>query len=157
MRVSTTLCRDVSGIIVFMDRRGSWKKMSRRGMKCWMAKNDLHAMKRILYDMGPWVVSRWPLERVLKLSHSLLVKRPPTPPKNGKKVCLKMLFRQFQVFLTYVFLSGKLADPDPLPPENKKNQVFLKMHFRQYLMFWAYVFLSGKLADPNPILSVNKL
>ena len=27
-----------------------------------------------------------------------------------------MLFRLFQVFLAYVFLSGKLADPDPLSP-----------------------------------------
>ena len=26
-----------------------------------------------------------------------------------------MLFRLFQVFLAYVFLSGKLADHDPLP------------------------------------------
>ena len=40
-----------------------------------------------------------------------------------------MLFRLFQVFLAYVFLSGKLADPDPLPPllvENSTNFFFLK-------------------------------
>ena len=42
--------------------------------------------------------------------------RPPHLLKmEGKKVCLKMLFRLFQVFLAYVFLSGKLADPDSLP------------------------------------------
>ena len=45
-----------------------------------LAKNDLHAMKRILYDMGPQVEARWPRERVLKLSQSLLVKRPFPPP-----------------------------------------------------------------------------
>ena len=43
--------------------------------------------------------------------------KTPHPPKIGKNlVCLKMLFRLFQVFLAYVFLSGKLADPDSLPP-----------------------------------------
>ena len=40
-------------------------------------KNDLHAMKRILYDTGPQVVARWLLERVLKMSHSFLVIRSP--------------------------------------------------------------------------------
>ena len=36
-----------------------------------------------------------------------------------------MLFRLFQVFLAYVFLSGKLADPDSLPPPlNGKFQYF---------------------------------
>ena len=53
-----------------------------------LAKNDLHVMKQILYDMGPQVVVRWSLERILKLSKSVLVKRPPTPPKNGKKISL---------------------------------------------------------------------
>ena len=38
-----------------------------------------------LYDMGVRVVSRWPLKRVLKLSHSILVKRPPIPLKMEKK------------------------------------------------------------------------
>ena len=42
-------------------------------------------MKRILYDTGPRVVARWSRERILKLSNLVLVKRPPTPPKNGKK------------------------------------------------------------------------
>ena len=46
-----------------------------------------------------------------------------------------MLFRQFQVFLAYVFLSGKLADPDPLPPllvENSTNFfLFLKPSLRE--------------------------
>ena len=27
-----------------------------------LAKNDLYAMKQILYDTGLWVVTRWPLE-----------------------------------------------------------------------------------------------
>ena len=39
-----------------------------------------------------------------------------------------MIFRVFQVFLAYVFLSGKLADPDPLPTpllvENSTNLYF---------------------------------
>ena len=35
-----------------------------------------------------------------------------------------MLFRLFQVFLAYVFLSGKLADPDPLPPSYWKIPLF---------------------------------
>ena len=38
-----------------------------------------------------------------------------------------MLFRLFQVFLAYVFLSGKLADPDSLAPllvENSTNFFF---------------------------------
>ena len=43
-----------------------------------LAKNDLHLMKQILYDTtGPPVVTRWPLERVLKLRNSVLVKRLP--------------------------------------------------------------------------------
>ena len=40
-----------------------------------------------------------------------------------------MLFSLFQVFLAYVFLSGKLANPDPLPPPKKidqKNKFVLK-------------------------------
>ena len=50
-----------------------------------LAKNDLHVMKRILYDTGPRVVARWSRERILKLSKSVLVKRPPTPLKMEKK------------------------------------------------------------------------
>ena len=42
-----------------------------------LAKNNLHVMKRIPYDTGPLVVARWPLERVLKLRNSVIVKRPP--------------------------------------------------------------------------------
>ena len=42
-----------------------------------MAKIDLHAMKRIMYETGPRVVARWLLERVLKLKKSVLMKRPP--------------------------------------------------------------------------------
>ena len=34
-----------------------------------MAENDLQTVKRILYDTGPPVVARWPLERILKMSH----------------------------------------------------------------------------------------
>ena len=69
-------------------------------------------MKRILYDTGPRVIARWSRERVSKLRISVLVKRPP--PKNRKnKFCIKMLFRPFRVFLAYVFLIGKLTDPDP--------------------------------------------
>ena len=45
--------------------------------KILLAKNDLHTMKRILYDTGPVVVARWPLKRVFKRRHSFLVKRPP--------------------------------------------------------------------------------
>ena len=33
----------------------------------WWKKNDLHAMKRILYDMGPLTLVRWPLYRALKV------------------------------------------------------------------------------------------
>ena len=47
-----------------------WKKFY------WL-KIDLHATKRFLYDMGPRVVTSWPLERVLKLKNSVMVKRPP--------------------------------------------------------------------------------
>ena len=53
--------------------------------KSLLAKNDLHVMKRILYNTGPRVVARWLRERVSKLRNSVLVKRPPTPLKNGKK------------------------------------------------------------------------
>ena len=35
-----------------------------------------------------------------------------------------MHFRPFPVFLAYVFLSGKLADPDPLPPLSGKFHFF---------------------------------
>ena len=50
-----------------------------------LAKNDIHDMKQILYDMGPQVVGRWPLERVLKLSHSFLLKRRKLT--NFDRVC----------------------------------------------------------------------
>ena len=35
-----------------------------------------------------------------------------------------MIFRVFQVFLAYVFLSGKLVDPDPPPPLGENSTVF---------------------------------
>ena len=50
--------------------------------KSLLAKNDLHVVKRILYNMGPRVVARWLRERVSKLRNSVLVNRPP---KNGGK------------------------------------------------------------------------
>ena len=36
-----------------------------------------------------------------------------SPIKIKKKVCRKMLIRPFPMFLAYVFLSGKSADPHP--------------------------------------------
>ena len=39
-----------------------------------LAKNNLHVMKRILYDTGPRVYARWSCERILKLSNSALMK-----------------------------------------------------------------------------------
>ena len=54
------------------------------GKNFYWLKNDLHTMKRILYDTGPGVVARWPLKRVFKRRHSFLVKRPPTPLKMEK-------------------------------------------------------------------------
>ena len=45
-----------------------------------------------------------------------------------------MLFRQFQVFLAYVFLSGKLADPDSLPPLLVENStIFFFETFPYYI------------------------
>ena len=52
--------------------------------KILLAKNYLHVMKRILYDTGPRVVARWSRERILKLSYSVLVKRPHNPLKMKK-------------------------------------------------------------------------
>ena len=68
-------------------------------------KNDLHAMKRILYDTGPQVVARWSRERILKLSNSVLVKRPPTPLKMEKnKFVLKCFLGHFECFKQLFFL-----------------------------------------------------
>ena len=50
-----------------------------------MARNNIHAVKQFLCDMGPQVVARWPLERVLKLSHSFLLKRRKLT--NFDRVC----------------------------------------------------------------------
>ena len=43
-----------------------------------------------------------------------------------------MLFRQFQVFLAYVFLSGKLADHDPLPPLLVENSTIFFFIFETF-------------------------
>ena len=45
-----------------------------------------------------------------------------------------MLFRLFQVFLAYVFLSGKLADPDPLPPLLVENSINFFLFLKPSLM-----------------------
>ena len=52
----------------------------------------------ILFDAGPRVVARWPLERALKLRFSYLVIRPHLP-KNGKnKLALKCFLGNFECF-----------------------------------------------------------
>ena len=73
--------------------------------KILLAKNDLDVKKRILYDTGRRVVARWSRERILKLSNSFLVKRPPHPPKNGKnKFVLKCFLGHFECFKQLFFL-----------------------------------------------------
>ena len=70
-----------------------------------------------MYDTGRRTVARWPHNRPQKLEVDSYGEINPDPPKNRKKkVCLKMHFRPFPVFLAYVFLSGKSADPNPAPP-----------------------------------------
>ena len=53
------------------------------------------------------------LERVLKLSHSFLVKRPPIPYKNGRKKYVLTCFLNNLVHFYMMFsLVKKLADPE---------------------------------------------
>ena len=41
---------------------------------------------------------------------------PPPKKKQMKKiVCMKMHFRHFPVFWVYVFISGRLGEPNPPP------------------------------------------
>ena len=85
------------------------------GKKLFWLKIILHAPKQILYNTGSWVVARWPVKRVLKLSHSFLVKDPLPLPKNGKRqICLKMLFRQFWLVSPMFFLVEKWPVLTPL-------------------------------------------
>ena len=80
-----------------------------------LAKNDLHAMKRI--HIGPRVVARWLPERVLKLKNSVLVKRPTTLLKNGKnKIVLKCFLGQFECFKHLFFLVENCPILPPTPP-----------------------------------------
>ena len=69
-----------------------------------LAKNDLHVMKRILYDTGPQVVARWLCERVSKLRNSVLAKRPHTLKMGGRSLFYKAIYAISSV-LAYVFLS----------------------------------------------------
>ena len=56
-----------------------------------------------------------------------------------------MLFRQFQVFLAYVFLSGKLANPDPLSPLLVENStIFL---FKPSLSQCIFLNLKGHVSS----------
>ena len=69
-----------------------------------MDKNDLHAMKQILYNTNLLVVARWLLKRVLKLRNSVLVERTPPPLKMRRK---KMFQNAFQAILSVFSLRGK--------------------------------------------------
>ena len=55
--------------------RPQWKKIL-------LAKNDLHAVKRILYDTGRQTVARWPHKRRQKLEVVSYGEMTPDPPKN---------------------------------------------------------------------------
>ena len=52
------------------------------GKKFLLAKNDLHVMKRILYDTGRRTVVRWPHKRRQKLEVVSYGEMTPDPPKN---------------------------------------------------------------------------
>ena len=62
----------------------------------------------ILCDTGLRVVARWPLERVLKLSHSCLVKIPSTPLKMKKRFLLKCVLRNFESFSQATFSTSTI-------------------------------------------------
>ena len=109
-------------------------------------------MKRILYDMGLWVVSRWPLERVLKLSHSLLVKRPPTPLKMEKnKFVLKCFLGHFECFKQLFFLVENWPILTPPLVENSTN--FFKLRGGASMI----AFLVGLLVCLSVCLYVKKI
>ena len=64
------------------------------------AKNDLHVMKRMLYDAGWRTGARQPNKRSLKLevvSYGEITSAPPSPNLR-KLICLKMHFMHFPVF-----------------------------------------------------------
>ena len=57
--------------------RPQWKKIL-------LAKNDLHVVKRILYDTGRRTVVRWPHKRRQKLEVVSYGEMTPDPPKIEK-------------------------------------------------------------------------
>ena len=67
--------------------------------KILLAKNDLHVMKRILYDTGPRVVARWSRREFSS------GEKTPHPPKNGKnKFVIKCFLGHFKCFKQLFFL-----------------------------------------------------
>ena len=69
-----------------------------------------------------------------------------------------MLFRLFQVFLAYVFLSGKLADPDPLPPTtNFFFETFPKRVYKQAQESVAAAMSLNSVSHSNYCLNDFKL
>ena len=88
-------------------------------------------MKQILYDTGPRVVARWSRERILKLSNSFLVERPPIPLKIEKnKFVLKCFLGHFECFKQLFFYRS--CPPAPL---SGQNFYWLKMIYMSYNKF----------------------
>ena len=75
--------------------------------KNWKNENDLHAMKQILYDMGPPTLVRWPLYRALKVWHALRnriqAKGLQTKKFKTNKCTLKWSIGKIQCFTTTFF------------------------------------------------------
>ena len=109
----------------------------------------LNAPKQILYETGSWVVARWPVKRVLKLSYSFLVKNPLPLPKNGKRsFCLKVLFRKFQLFSSIFFLVEKLLILIPPPPFSRKFYYFVKPSPRHILHIYFFGCVGWSIRNP---------